>query len=179
MKLIILFNIHFLLNFLLKNNIVYCKKPEKYLRNNNRNSTIIHNKNFYHNVFSDLINDFRSLKNNISHYSNILNKKQFNINSNQLKNEEILFELKTAQKQMNFIYQKLSKDNHNFREFIDKDYSKMRFFQKKRKTEATKFYNSLSFVMLGLLSGGLVILLIVLCFQGNANNKFEYPMYEY
>jgi len=93
---------------------------------------------------------------------------------------EVIGKLKVLLKNIKTIEEHVSNEDILFNDFVEKDYSNMRFFSKKRKANITQFYNSLTLVMLCFLVGGLLVLLLIMLFQSfENNNKFEYALYEY
>jgi len=122
-----------------------------------------------------------NLKKNLTYYSRVLKSFDLHNRSDKVVNgTEVIGKLKVLLKNIKTIEEHVSNEDVLFNDFVEKDYSNMRFFRNKRKANITQFYNSISLVILCLLAGGLLVLLLIIIFQSfENNNKFEYALYEY
>ena len=185
MKFVILFFIQFLDIFLSDVNSSFLHNDKK-LKINKMNNSISsnHTKKFYRQIFKDVIQNFKMIKANISRYTELFNLidsyKDSNFSNNQFENlnkdiklQDLIGNFNSSINQFHSIHKNFEKIYGNFDEFIKKDYNIMKFFRNKRKKNTMIFYNSLSMVMLSMLTGGLIGLVFILYFTSD-NKDTEY-----
>ena len=174
MKFVILFFIHecnVQSTFLQNDNKLKIQKSNKIISSN-------HTKKFYRKIFKDVVQNFQIIKGNISRVTEMFHLIDTYKNSNMtmdkiddpnkdIKLQELIGSLNTSIHQFTSIHKNFERTYGNFEDFIKKDYDIMKFFKNRRKMNTMVFYNSLSMVMLSMVTGGLIGLVFILYFTSD------------